>query len=548
MLLFGQIRWSFVLIILITVSCAYPGNMKVKEVPSEPKIQPESFQEKVQKLRLQKDQVIWENTLNEIISALQTEIEKNNVLLHEGRLLEDNTNLRKKSEMLAAYLDDLKRIKILQQKLKTEDTALSREIFYLDLVDHYLATLKFAESLRVKEYPNVINAQTLEDEITNNFQKNNYYKVVDLYNQLAKINPGEGINFNCKAYYALSLARLNQGEDTREVIEELLSKDFSLTSENAPLCFELGEWLINNGQPQRAQEIFQKLNTFYMNEETWYVKVKGKTALLQAKPRDLAVKNKLDQARALFQEQGNFLGAYQLGMVAQKECLDLACQSVVQDFLNQLTEQGRNQIDEKLREIDNYIKMSKYSEAQALLFSLKKSFPPGEYPFLMQEKIALIPKMEGLLKGNKPVELNDETGKQKLERANQLLESENFKEAITLYEELEGTAYKSDAEEKKRLAIDGLARTRRLKAGQLFLQARNCTSVEQKKSYLLESYKLLKSVLDQYPNNTYTDRIIKNLTDVRAEIEKVYPEFFSEEGPQFRSKEPSGSISDSTKQ
>jgi hypothetical protein len=33
---------------------------------------------------------------------------------------------------------------------------------------------------------------------------------------------------------------------------------------------------------------------------------------------------------------------------------------------------------------------------------------------------------------------------------------------------------------------------------------------------------------------------MKNLTDVRSEIEKVYPEFFSEEGSQFRGKEPGG--------
>jgi len=527
--------------ILITISCAYPEGMRVKEVSSEPKAYQESFQEKAQKLRLQNNQAIWENTLNEVISALQTEIEKNNVSLYERRSSDDNTYLTKKNEMLAAYLEDLKRIKVLQQKLKTGDTALSREIFYLDLVDNYIATLKYLESLREKEFFPEINTQKLEDEIAASFQKNNYYKVPDLYNQLTKITPKEKINFNSKAYYVLSLVRLNRGEDARNFIEDLLSKDFFLTSENAPLCFALGEWLINNGQTQYAQEIFQKLSAFYMNEEAWHAKVKGKTALFQMGPQNITVKNKLDQARALFQEHGDFLGAYQLGMVAQRECLDLACQNGVQDFLNQLTEQGRNYIDARLREINNDIKMSKYTEAQALLSLLKESFPPGEYPLSMQEKIALISETESLLKANKPVTSSDETEKQKLERANSLLEAENFERAITLYEELEGTAYKSDAEEKKRLAIDGLARMRRLKAGQLFLQARNCTTVEQKKSYLLESYKLLKSVLDQYPNNTYADRIIKNLTDVRVEIEKVYPEFFSEEGPQFRGKEPGDS-------
>jgi tetratricopeptide (TPR) repeat protein len=512
------------------VSCAYPERMRVKEVPPRPKAQQESLQENAQKLRLQKDLSIWEKTLNEIIYELQIEIEKNKVSLYGEPSTEDNTFLTKKNQIVTAYLEDLKRIRILQHKLTMGDTALSREIFYLDLVDHYLATLKCAESLRGREYQNAIITQKLEDGIAANYQKNNYYKVVELYNQLAKINSGEKINFTSRAYYALSLVCLNQGEDARNVIEELMSKDFSLTSDNAPLYFTLGECLINNGQTQRAQEIFQKLNAFYMNEESWYAKVKGKASLLQTGPQEIMIKNKLDQAHGLLYERGDFLKAYHLGIEAQRECLDLTCQSGVQDFLNQLTEQGIDYIDGKLRELDSDIKMSKYSEAQAVLFSLKRSFPPGEYPFSLQEKIALIPKTETLLNKNKPINVSDETEKQKLERGNHLLESENFEEAIALYEELAGTAYKLDAEEKKLLAIDGLARTRRLKASQLFLQARSSKNVEHKKSYLIESYNLLKSVLDKYPNNTYADRIIKNLTDVRAEIEKVYPEFFSEEG------------------
>jgi hypothetical protein len=71
-----------------------------------------------------------------------------------------------------------------------------------------------------------------------------------------------------------------------------------------------------------------------------------------------------------------------------------------------------------------------------------------------------------------------------------------LKEAIALYDELQNTAYKSDAEEKKLLAIDGWL-VPKVKGGQLFLQARNCSKIEQKKRYLVESYKLLKSVMDK---------------------------------------------------
>ena len=532
------VRWLFFLTLFITVSCAYPEK---KGSPPTP-VQQEPLQERAQKARLQKDEVVWEEKINELMVALQREIEKNNLSFAQGGYNEDDAIRAKRKEIITAYLDDLKRIKILQKKLKTSGTALTREIFYLDLIDHYLGTLTSAESLRKEVYPGGKNFQTLEDQIVDSYQKNNFYDVVYLYDQIGKIKPEDKINITIKAYYALSLARLNQGEDIRNLIEELLSKEFSLTSENGPLWFALGEWLITNGQTKEAQEIFQKLNAFYRNEEQWWVKVKRKAALFQSGPHDITIKNKLDEARFLFQEKADFLRAYQLSIAAQRECLDLACQNEVQNFLNQLTEQGRNHIDAKLGEINNNINLSKFSEAQAVLLSLKESFPPGDYPLSLQEKILLISQTEARLKGNKPVEMTDDTEKQKWERANRLFESDDFDEAIELYEELEGTVYKPEAEEKKRFAIDGLARTQRLKAGQLFLQARNCTNAEQKKKYLLESYNVLKNVLDTYPNNTYADRIIKNLTDVRAEIEKVYPGFFAEEESQLQDRESTGSV------
>ena len=51
--------------------------------------------------------------------------------------------------------------------------------------------------------------------------------------------------------------------------------------------------------------------------------------------------------------------------------------------------------------------------------------------------------------------------------------------------------------------------------------------MEHKKNCLVERYKLLQRAINEYPSNSYADRIKKNLDDVRAEIEKVFPDFFS---------------------
>ena len=125
----------------------------------------------------------------------------------------------------------------------------------------------------------------------------------------------------------------------------------------------------------------------------------------------------------------------------------------------------------------------------------------------------------------------DELERQKLERANELLESGQYEEAIVLFDQFKGTPYELEVETKKQLAKDRLAREQRVRAGQLFLKAKHSEDPELRKTYLTESYNLLKGTLDNYPENSYAEKIRKNLEDVRSEIEKMYPDFFVEPEP-----------------
>ena len=510
------------LFLCFAVGCTYT-QQRLKDYPPSPDVR-----ERTQRDTLMKSLVRWEESINSVIDSLQNEIEKNNSLRQEGLSLEEKASFLEKKEDIDSYLNIIKKIKTLQKKLQEGDNAVYRENRYVDLVDQYLESLKKAQTLREKEYAWRLNIQKLEKDIVKHYRTKNYYRVIELYDLLPKNKKGEEIPLVIKVSYALSLVGLEQEDDARKVIEVILAQGLAVTSDNAPMFFELGEWLINTRQTELAQKNFQALNAFYMNEEMWHEKVKEKSALLAITPQNIIVKNKIEQARVLFEQRKDFPGAYQLGLEAQRECTDITCQNGVQTFLNQLAEDAKSQIVKKLWEIDQKINMSKYSEAYELLSSLKRSFPGGAYPFAVQEKLALIPAKEDFLR-SKQGEMAEETVKQKLERANKLFESENYEEAIVLFDELDSTLYSTEAKEKKNLAIDGLARNQRLKAGQLFLQARDIQNVELKKSYLIESYKLLKNVMEKYPNNSYAEKINKNLVDVRAEIEKIYPEFFLSE-------------------
>ncbi|MCX8011603.1 MAG: hypothetical protein N3A64_00395 [Desulfobacterota bacterium] len=526
------IRWLVILIALTTFSCTYPSIAKQKPALPQPQSTDQSDEERVQKIKIEKELKGWENKLNEILNFLQTEIEKINKLINENELSpEEYNSLSERKRLFLTYQNNLTQIKSHQQKLRLGDKAIIRENFYLDLISSYLSTLKLIESLRAGNSFFILRQESLVKGILQSYQANNYYRVIELYQQLAANRTEESIDFAAKCCYALSLIRLNQAEEARKIVEKFFSSQLTLDSENAPLFFYIGEWLIEQGQIETAHKVFQQVNNFYKNQVEWQNRVSHKLIFLQLDSANLKIKSKLEQARLLFEEKGNFLAAYRLAREAKSECSELNCQQGVQNFLDQLEAQGNKQIEEKLKAIDEKIKRFDYSDAKAILLALKNSFPPGEYPPSIRDKLALLSPREELLKNEtKPT---CDSARQKLDKAVQLIATEKFEEAIILLEELESSNYRVEANEQKLLAINGLARSRRLKAGQLFLQAKHCSNPELKKSYLLESYRLLKDTLDKYPNNIYAEKIMKNLMDVRTEIEKNYPDFFSPEENSF---------------
>jgi tetratricopeptide (TPR) repeat protein len=375
-----------------------------------------------------------------------------------------------------------------------------------------------------------VETENIAEEVKKNYHNGNFHTEVELYQHLLKRKNEKEIDLSSQAYYALSLVQLDLVEDAIRTIEEILQDEISITCEVAPLFYELGELLIDQGEYELAQKTFRKLVSYYQIEEKWYEKVKEKSEFFQTSRDNLIARNKLDQAFDLYDKSGDFFEALQLCREAEKNCSDPDCQEKVQASLNQLINRAAADIEEKLRKIDEKIAESKFLEAQEMLSTLKKSFSGEIYPLPIREKIALIhEKEEFLLK--KEVEWKDKILLQKLEKANSLLESENYEEAIALFDQLKESPYQVEAETKKQLAIDRLARKMRIKAGQFFLQARGSGDPELKKIYLIESYNILKEIIDNYPNNSYAKKIRKNLTDVRSEIEKVYPEFFKQKEP-----------------
>lgn len=510
-----------------TAACTLPAERRPVPPPivaPAPDRAQEEVQEKDHLARLERAAATWDERLNVIIAALEAEIQENAAASGSGPGLAAQEAIARKNALLASYLEGMKRLRVYQQRLREKDKALSREIVYWDLIDRYLSNLRQGEALRRERFPETPLGADRSAPIKNVFQQGDYAAVIDLYRRTsARGETGEGAD---GVYNALSLARTDQTQEATVAAGVLLQEAGELTPSTAPLWYELGEWLINVGQTAQAQQVFQRLLGYYENEQQWYAKVKAKAALFGSGSQDLVARNRLDQALEIFVRTRDFAHAYALALEARTSCPDFACQQQAQSVVNQLIAQGAALLDRELGAIDAAVALSDIPQARRLVASLKASFPGEDYPPAIREKLVLVREKEWFLQrqGGQPQAPGLEGA---LAEANALMEAQKYEEAIARLEQLQGSAYHAEAQQKKQEAIDGLARTRRLKAGQLFLQAQRSEDQALKKKYLIESYTMLKGIMDTYPNNSLADKIQRNLEDVRSEILRVDPAYFS---------------------
>jgi hypothetical protein len=521
---------AFLWCVVFMTACVSPAVRRPAPPPPLPvpatERAPEDAQERDHLARLNRAAATWDDRLNVVIAALETELQESGAALGSGLGPTEQEAVARKQALLSSYLEGMKRLKVYQERLRQKDTALSREIVYWDVIDRYLSNLRQGEELRRAQPLKTPVRGDRSDTIKNEFTQGNYAAVIELYRgSSARQESSGGAGAVC---YVLSLARTGEAAEANGAAGALLQWPPEISSDTAPLWYELGEWLINVGQTAWAQQVFQRLLGYYESEQQWYAKVKEKSALFGADAQSLTARNKADQALEAFQRNQHFAQAYALALEARTSCPDFACQQQAQAALNQLIGEGTAFLDRSLTEIDAALAASELQNALRIVSTLKEAFPGEDYPPAIREKLALVKDKERFLQrqGN---QVQAQGQERTLLDATALMEAQKYEEAIARLDQLQGSTYQFEAQQKKQEAIDGFARTRRLRAGQLFLQAQRCEDPGLKKKYLIESYALLKGVLDAYPSNGYAEKINRNLEDVRAEILRIDPAYFSSE-------------------
>ncbi len=176
--------------------------------------------------------------------------------------------------------------------------------------------------------------------------------------------------------------------------------------------------------------------------------------------------------------------------------------------------------EELLKAVNDLVQRHEFGEAKLLLIKRKIRAEEGPEMETIDQALRTVDLAEERYLEEKEAKLAYE--KETLKLARNLIEEENFEEAIMKIETLrDEQSMTPEMRELKNVATEKLIKRDRDKAAKYFLMARKTTDPTKKEQLLLSSYDLLKALIDRYPSSPMLEKLEDNLRTVKAELKKL---------------------------
>jgi hypothetical protein len=170
--------------------------------------------------------------------------------------------------------------------------------------------------------------------------------------------------------------------------------------------------------------------------------------------------------------------------------------------------------------VDTLARNHEFAEARQLLLKEKAEREEGPETELIDGALNNIEEAETAYEER--VEIKETYLKQTYESAKKLYEKEDYKGAISTLEALEKTqGLNAEAVDLKNRAIESLMNHERNRAAELFLKAKKTKAPQKKRELLETSYKILKTLVEDYPQSPLKPKITSHINIVEKEIEKL---------------------------
>jgi len=432
------------------------------------------------------------------------------------------------------------RTKMLQaQSIDSSGDISSREIFDLQKSDIEFLEGPCGQLLVVKEDKSagwterekgadLSQLETLIDRYSTNGE---YEEVVQVWQQIPEIQTGR-VHLRSRIQYGNALMFLHQEEKAAEIYRQVV--DQMSASEEQPtdlvsLRKVLADLYTASGDYQQATEQYNKISNDYQNIgklEEWSKlqlsileragtdspEVKAYSAMLR---KYLGFIPERDGYNVVWEAE-KFLTEYPYSPVSSNvDTIKSTAQARADKWFNDL-----------MGQVDSLGNEKKFQDALHLLETIPTDIVGADKQISIKEKNDELLLAQAVDKETEKMAKIQELQHQ-WNNGMLLANSGRYDEAISVFTDLLNTEYGSKAEEKiKEVSLEA-AKNDRKQAAAMFLRFTKTTDPESRKKILIETRKLLKTILVKYPDVEIAPKIVGNIERVEQEMNAIDPGLIS---------------------
>jgi len=477
----------------------------LQHLVEEPLVSHELLQEKVDEL----------SSRIEEYKALEKELKK-----EEKEGFEELASLQRGLHHAGNLAKIYKQIDRLQEKLLASESYSRERKIYRTMIEKLFQGLTGLEEGYFEEREEVqfagersLNRCEFDlNEIERHCVNKDYMELIDSYKKAETTYSPHSIPEDIRLCYADALYHTNQVKEAIRIIEEVIARG---TFDSLELRSNLINWYIEIEDHEKALDNIEKLsNELDRNRGS---------LLISRKKIEEHIPGGWGKTVTRLQENDIFEEDIKPVADREKEVWGGEITQEEDEKKSVPEEESAIPLDGELKETGDLIDQHKPGDEHGGVTGPKGSSFDTPYRIKGTENVFETVRIE-------EDRLKAEEEKERFMMARNLIESEEYEKAIRELDKLKGSEkYGMESREMIERSIDEFARKRREEAAKLFLMAKNRTDSSEKKELLLRSFELLKEVIEKYPLNSYSGKIMKNIESVKEEIIKVDPYFYPEE-------------------
>jgi hypothetical protein len=367
----------------------------------------------------------------------------------------------------------------------------------------------------------------LETLIDRHSENREYQEVVQVWQKIPGAQVGR-VSLRTKISYANALKYLRQqdkaGEILQQVVDQMSDSDTQAT-DLVSLRKVLADLYTASGNYKAAETQYKKISQDYQNigrSEEW--------SKLQ-----LALLDRAKESGPELKEYSALLKNY-LGFIAEKDGYKVLWQAEqflakypyspvvanVESIKEKVKISADKWFDGYIAGADKLREEKKYKDALELLQNVPVDIVGPDKQLVVKGKNEELLMTDAVEKETEKM-ARTQGLQSKWNNGMLLAKAEKYDEAIAVFTNLLNSEYSVKAGEKiKEMSLEA-AKADRKKAADLFIRFTKTTDIESKKKLLIESHKLLKSILVKYPEVEIRTKVIGNIERVEQEMMAIDP-------------------------